>query len=89
MDTLEVLETAAHLGRLETVAGVGARRGHDLGKVKDWGVLYFHRDDGQVRQRTVVTETRGPPAGRRVVREREADCRAYYAAAEVMAAGDG
>lgn len=32
------------------------------------------------RQRTVVTERQGPLAGRRVVRGREAECRAYYAA---------
>jgi len=53
-------------------------RAHELGTVKDWVVLYFHRDDGPERQRTVVTERRGPLAGRRVVRGREPDCRAFY-----------
>lgn len=47
---------------------------HELGRVRDWVVIYFHRDNGSEGQRTVVTETRGPLAGRRVVRGREAEC---------------
>ena len=50
-------------------------RAHDLGKTDDWVVLYFHSDHGPEGQRTVVTETSGPLAGRRVVRGREAECR--------------
>jgi DNA polymerase (family X) len=46
---------------------------HELGRVRDWVVLYFHQDSGPEGQRTVVTETRGPFAGRRVVRGREAE----------------
>jgi putative hydrolase len=47
---------------------------HRLGKTHDWVVIYFER--GDVRgQRTVVTETRGELAGRRVVRGRESECR--------------
>jgi len=42
--------------------------------VRDWVVIYFHRDNRSEGQRTVVTETRGPLAGRRVVRGREAEC---------------
>jgi putative hydrolase len=49
-------------------------RAHDLGKTSDWVVLYFHSDHGPEGQRTVVTETSGPQAGRRVVRGREAEC---------------
>lgn len=49
-------------------------RAHELGKVKDWVVLYFHSDKGGESQRTVVTETRGKLTGRRVVRGREAEC---------------
>ena len=41
-------------------------------------ILYFERD-GDEDQCTVVTESRGPLAGRRVVRGREAECAAYYA----------
>lgn len=52
---------------------------HELGTVRDWVVIYFHRDtEPEEGQRTVVTETRGPLAGRRVVRGRERECREYY-----------
>jgi ribosomal protein S13 len=51
-------------------------RAHNLGKTDDWVVLYFHSDHGPEGQRTVVTETSGPLAGSRVVRGREAECRA-------------
>jgi hypothetical protein len=46
---------------------------HRLGKTDDWVVLYY---DGRAaeRQCTVVTESRGALAGRRVVRGREAEC---------------
>lgn len=53
-------------------------RAHELGKVKDWVVLYFHSDGGGEAQRTVVTETRGALAGQRVVRGRERECLAIY-----------
>jgi len=46
-------------------------RAHDLGRVKDWVVIYFHRGGEPERQRTVVTEHRGRNAGQRVVRGRE------------------
>lgn len=49
-------------------------RAHELGKVQDWVVLYFHSDGGGEAQRTVVTETRGALAGQRVVRGREREC---------------
>ena len=49
-------------------------RAHDLGKTDDWVVLYFHTDHGPETQRTVVTETTGSLAGRRVVRGRESEC---------------
>jgi hypothetical protein len=45
----------------------------------DWVVLYIYDDHHRERQHTVVTETRGPLAGRRVVRGREPECRALYA----------
>lgn len=53
-------------------------RAHELAKTRDWVVVYFHADDGAESQRTVVTESRGALAGRRVVRGREAECRAHY-----------
>lgn len=54
-------------------------RAHELGKTRDWLVVYF-RKDGQPEGRcTIVTETRGPLAGQRVVRGREAECEALLA----------
>lgn len=53
-------------------------RAHELDKVHDWVVLYFHSDSGGEAQRTVVTETRGVLAGKRVVRGRERECFAFY-----------
>jgi hypothetical protein len=53
-------------------------RAHELGKVQDWVVLYFHSDSGREAQRTIVTETRGALAGQRVVRGRERECFAAY-----------
>jgi putative hydrolase len=57
------------------------QKAHELGKTHDWVVIYFHRETESEAQCTVVTETRGPLEGRRVVRGREGDCVAYYAAA--------
>jgi hypothetical protein len=52
-------------------------RAHELNKTDDWVVLYFTRN-GEEDQATVVTETRGPLEGKRVVRGREAACGRYY-----------
>ena len=54
---------------------------HDLGRVGDWVVIFFHKGLGPEAQATLVTETRGPLAGRRVVRGREEDCARHYAEA--------
>jgi hypothetical protein len=55
-------------------------RAHELGKTRDWLVVYF-RKDGQPEGRcTLVTETRGKLAGQRVVRGREPECEALLAA---------
>jgi hypothetical protein len=51
---------------------------HQLGRTRDWVVLFFYDDDHVEGQQTIVTETHGPLAGRRVVRGREAECLAYY-----------
>lgn len=53
-------------------------RAHELDKVHDWVVIYFHSDSGGEAQRTVVTATRGPLAGQRVVRGRERECLSIY-----------
>jgi putative hydrolase len=51
---------------------------HQLGRTRDWVVLYFYDDEHVEGQHTVVSETHGPLAGRRVVRGREVECRDYY-----------
>jgi len=53
-------------------------RAHELEKTRDWVVIYFYDTDHVERQCTVVTETRGALAGRRVVRGREDECRRHY-----------
>jgi putative hydrolase len=53
---------------------------HRLGRTRDWVVVYFHADHEPEGQRTVVTETRGPFIGRRVVRGGEAEGRERRAA---------
>jgi hypothetical protein len=51
-------------------------RAHELGRTRDWVVVYFRTDHEVEGQRTVVTETHGPLAGQRVVRGREGECHA-------------
>lgn len=55
-------------------------RAHELKRTHDWVVVYFYDDHHQEGQCTVVTETRGPLTGQRVVRGRELECRDYYTA---------
>lgn len=60
---------------------------HARGRTRDWVVVYFTRADHEEGQRTVVTETRGPLAGRRVVRGRERECEAPGGTGPERAAG--
>lgn len=53
-------------------------RAHELGRTRDWVVIYFYDNHHQEGQHTVVTETRGPLIGQRVVRGRERESREYY-----------
>lgn len=53
---------------------------HQLGRVTDWVVIFFHKDSAAEGQRTIVTEGRGAAARKRVVRGREAECLRRYAA---------
>jgi hypothetical protein len=53
---------------------------HELGRTRDWVVIYGERD-GEEDRATVVTETAGPERGRRVVRGRERECGAAESAA--------
>lgn len=60
-----------------TVLFSNTARAHELGRTRDWVVIMYEHDSHE-GQHTVVTELRGPLAGRRVVRGREAECRAHY-----------
>ena len=53
-------------------------RAHELNRTRDWVVVYFYDNHHEEGQCTIVTETRGPLTGLRVVRGREAACREYY-----------
>jgi DNA polymerase (family 10) len=53
-----------------TVLFSNTDRAHELGRVRDWVVIYFERD-GHEGQCTVVTEYRGPLTGKRTIRGRE------------------
>jgi DNA polymerase (family 10) len=52
-------------------------RAHELGRTRDWVVLYWEEGAGR-GQHTVVTATLGPLRSRRVVRGREAESEEYY-----------
>lgn len=52
-------------------------RAHDLGKTREWVVIYVDGGRGE-RQYTVVSASRGPLKGKRVVRGREVECLALY-----------
>ena len=67
-----------------TVLFSNTANAHEQGKTRDWVVIYYKPEkDGNERQNTVVTETSGPLAGKRVVRGREAETRRYYQASEL------
>ena len=57
-------------------------KAHELSKTNDWVVIYFHKDTEAEAQCTVVTQSGGALAGRRVVRGREGECAAHYASTE-------
>jgi hypothetical protein len=50
---------------------------HELGRTHDWVVIYWYDDGHREHQCTVVTESAGELAGRRVVRGRESECLAH------------
>jgi hypothetical protein len=52
-------------------------RAHELGRTRDWVVVYYERD-GHEDQCTVVTEHQGRLKGQRVVRGREKECLNHY-----------
>ena len=68
-----------HEGYKFTAMFSNTARAHEAGKTGDWVVVYY-KDDKAEQQCTVVTEQRGPLKGKRVIRGREQECAAYYAA---------
>jgi len=64
-----------------TVLYSNTARAHDLGRVRDWVVVYAEDAAHRERQYTVTTAQRGPLAGQRVVRGREEEYRALAAQA--------
>lgn len=60
-----------------TVLFSNTAQAHELDKTHDWVVIYYQRDEVE-RQHTVVTETKGPLQGKRVVRGRDTENRRYY-----------
>lgn len=61
---------------------------HRLGRIRDWVVVYFYDKDHVEGQHTIVTESRGILAGKRVVRGREAECHDHYLAARDAVPGE-
>lgn len=49
-------------------------RAHELGRTRDWVVIYYEDDGGTKGQGTVITAGSGPLRGRRVVAGRESEC---------------
>jgi DNA polymerase (family 10) len=64
-------------GRHYTALFSNTARAHELGKTRDWVVLYHDGGAGE-RQNTVITAERGPLLGRRLVIGRESECQDYY-----------
>lgn len=55
-------------------------RAHQLHKTADWVIIHSMHEAAPDWQCTVVTETRGPLKGKRVVRGRETECEGHYGA---------
>lgn len=66
---VDILQTESTPG-LEELPRVGKRLAAELGKTRDWVVIYYERK-GRKGQCTVVTETRGIQRGDRVVRRQD------------------
>jgi DNA polymerase (family X) len=52
---------------------------HEAGRTHDWVVIYYERI-GRRHQCTVVTSEKDPLKGKRVIRNRERECREHYVA---------
>ncbi len=76
---LPIMHTARN-GRHYTALFSNTARAHELGKTRDWVVLFC--DDGDTEHRfTVITSEFGPLEGRRIVAGRESECENDYVSA--------
>ncbi|MEX1096167.1 MAG: helix-hairpin-helix domain-containing protein [Planctomycetales bacterium] len=73
-------------GRHYTAMYSNSARAHEMGATRDWVVIYRDDDEGEGRW-TVVTSRFGALRGKRIVRAREAECRAYYESLAPQPAG--
>jgi hypothetical protein len=62
------------------------QRAHEMGRTRDWVILYYDGDAGE-RQCTVITAEWGPMRGRRIVRGREAECVEFHHRCDLSAIG--
>ncbi len=60
-----------------TVLFSNTARAHELGKTRDWVVVYYDKGSGEDKC-TVVTEYAGSLLGKRVIRGREKECGEFY-----------
>ena len=58
-------------------------RAHELGRTRDWVVLYYDGGGHHERQCTVITARKGPLRGKRIVRGRETECARTYALPDI------
>lgn len=77
---LPILRTSRGEWRM-TALYSNTARAHELNKTEDWVVIYYEQE-GTEGQNTVVTRQSGSLKGERVVRGRERECRALYAAVD-------
>jgi hypothetical protein len=62
-----------------TALNSNTAQAHQLNRTRDWVRLFHYDSELAEGQHTVITETHGALSGKRVVRGREPECRAYYA----------
>ncbi len=73
---LPVLHTTRHQ-RHYTALFSNTAHAHELGKSRDWVVLFCDNDEAEHRF-TVITSEFGRLQGQRIVAGREAECEGYY-----------
>ena len=66
-----------------TVLYSNTARAHQMGRTRDWVILYYDSGHREERQCTVITSQRGPLAGKRIIRGREKECETFYLAPPV------